>query len=891
MSSGSGSDPHMLALLRAMRLRAAAPDAAAAGAADAEAALQGRYRAEQDNPDHEDLHPEELLHPDWPTAQLPAEPSGELPAAHPFRDFSVPGVPQPEEVEHQQTGQERGGFRASIGPVPSGSRWNSTPRGSVPPTTPTPATGNTPGSDGTTPGDSTPGGTTPSGTTPGGTTPGGTTPGVILPEVGSLDPLLSDLINPDTLDSAVSNTPRSAGPGLVRPGVTPPETARPGANPSGTVPSGMMPGAARPAPGATPPLVHPATIMPPAVQQGGMRPPTADVDPGHLMDLLPKNLGLATPLTSRSYPPTPPGAALPATPGGSPHVPVPGAAPHVPVPGAAPRPPGAALPPVPGASPRPPGAALPPVPGAPPHPPGAPPPAPGSAVSPIPGGLPLPVPTPPQASRGVPLPALPPIPGLPAPAPGAQPPAMPPASGTPVAAPGTAPAAPPRRPTIPYPPGAGPWATPFPGGSTDPIGAIPAIGGPRVTGPTWQGDQFPQVGPVGQAPPVRPPVAAHPSAPVDGMNPADDAELHTAQRLLLSSLTQAGGTAEVAARLRAALVQAEPTLFARLPGSPAVQIEQLAEGLTWLVQRTDQPPALVAGFGRLGAALAECGVVPQQLQLAGAALAEAMRAGMAANGWRQDFDQAWRTTWQHAYEWIAHGMAAAQYQPTTWTAVVVSHERRRDDLAVLRLRPYLPMPYLPGQYARIEVPELPGLWRPYSLAGVPRRDNIVELHVRAKSLDGVSGALVHRIEAGAKVKIARAEGRMILPASGPDLLMIAGDTGVAPLKALLTDLAETNDPRSAVLFWGVRTLDELYDIADLTAVARIARRATIVPVISEGPSGPYAAGLVTDAVAAYGEWSSHEVYLAGPPLMLAATALALHELGVAPERIHHDQPG
>jgi NAD(P)H-flavin reductase len=64
----------------------------------------------------------------------------------------------------------------------------------------------------------------------------------------------------------------------------------------------------------------------------------------------------------------------------------------------------------------------------------------------------------------------------------------------------------------------------------------------------------------------------------------------------------------------------------------------------------------------------------------------------------------------------------------------------------------------------------------------------------------------------------------------------------------------------------------------------------VVPVISEGNPGPYASGLVTDAVAAYGEWSEHEVYLAGPPLMLAATSAALHQLGVSPARIHHDLP-
>jgi NAD(P)H-flavin reductase/hemoglobin-like flavoprotein len=411
-----------------------------------------------------------------------------------------------------------------------------------------------------------------------------------------------------------------------------------------------------------------------------------------------------------------------------------------------------------------------------------------------------------------------------------------------------------------------------------------------VSGPVAQ----PSAQPRGHAEHALPPQVAgigRIGAAIDGMDPADDALLRETQRLLSTSLTFAGGPGEVAERFRMALEQAQPTLLAALPGDARTQTDQLARGLTWLVHHLDQPPKLVTGCGRLGAALAECGVRPYQLQLVGAALAEAIRSGMAAGAWRQDFDLAWRSTWQHAYEWIVHGETLTQYEPTVWTAVVVEHELRRHDLAVIRLRPYLPMPFRPGQYARVEVPEVPGVWRPYSLAGKPRRDDLVELHVRAKTRSGVSGTLVYSTEVGDHVRLSRPEGNMRIP-SEPErnLLMIAGDTGVAPLKALLTELADTGDPRSAVLFWGVRNLDELYDIDEITDIARAARRATVVPVVSEGDPGPYASGLVTDAVAAYGEWSGHEVYLAGPPLMLAATSAALHLLGVAPDHIHHDAP-
>ena len=428
----------------------------------------------------------------------------------------------------------------------------------------------------------------------------------------------------------------------------------------------------------------------------------------------------------------------------------------------------------------------------------------------------------------------------------------------------------------------------------DGIGNIP--GGPviRYLGHPMPGDE---VSPLGStAPPVRPQAlgqapAAGAALPGDGTDPADGVALHELQRLLSNSLSLAGGPGDVAGRLRSALMQAQPQLLAALPGSPLLQREQLAAALTWLVHNLEDPPLLAAGCAQLGAALAECGVEPQQLHLIGAALAEAMRAGLPGGVLRQDFDLAWRSTWQRVHEWMTHGETMIDYEPTRWTAVVVTHDLRRPDLAIVRLRPYLPMPFRPGQYARIEVPELPGIWRPYSLAGAPRRDNIVELHVRAKTLDGVSGTLVHRTQPGDKVRLARAEGFMGLPEHpARDLLLIAGDTGVAPLKALLVELAATGDPRSAVLFWGARTLGELYDIEEVTQIARACKRATVIPVISEGNPGPYASGLVTDAVAAYGEWSESEVYLAGPPVMLAATSAELQRLGVDPARIHFDSP-
>ncbi|WP_231953485.1 flavohemoprotein [Actinoplanes derwentensis] len=428
-----------------------------------------------------------------------------------------------------------------------------------------------------------------------------------------------------------------------------------------------------------------------------------------------------------------------------------------------------------------------------------------------------------------------------------------------------------------------------PSGPTTPVPPIPALEGVRPPEPP--GTDFPPQLPPRSFPSRRP----RTSGPVrraagrDGMDPADDAALRDIQRNLSTSITFAGGVEDVAERLWNALHQAQPALLSSLPGTAPTQRADLARALTWLVHHLADPPAVVSGCARLGAVLAECGLQWNRLQLVGAALAEATRAGMPPGSWRQDFDQAWRWAWQHTYEWIVHGGTLVAYQPTIWDVEVVSHEQRREDLAVIGLRSLLPMPFRPGQFARFEVPEIPGVWRPYSLAGAPHRDEYIELHVRAKSETGVSGTLVHHTRRGARLRMTRAEGDMGLPDSR-GILMIAGDTGVAPMKAMLAELAARGDTRQTVLLWSVRDQTELYDIDALTELAARVPGATVIPVVAEEPSGPYMSGPITDAVTTYGDWSRYEIYLAGPPQMLAKTTAALLRLGVKPDQMHYDPP-
>lgn len=396
--------------------------------------------------------------------------------------------------------------------------------------------------------------------------------------------------------------------------------------------------------------------------------------------------------------------------------------------------------------------------------------------------------------------------------------------------------------------------------------------------------------PVGAAPAPPAPEQPRPAVPVDGPRPGDPVPLRDLQRLLRASLELVGPLDELLGRLVEIVAADRPQLRLLLPGSPAEQRAQLAQALAWLVDNLDRPAAVAAGCGQLGAVLRELGVPPQQLQLLGPALAEAMRAALGP-AWRTEYATAWRETWSLAVRWLDQGAGPAGSEPVFWTAPVISHDLRRSDLAVLRLRPYLPYPYRAGQHTGVQLGSARGSWRPYSIAVAPGADNVLELHVRAKGPDGTSGALVHRTAPGDVLRLRAADGTMTLDRDpGRDLLLIAGDTGVAPFKALLGELARTGDERAAVLFWGVRTLADLYDFAEIDALARACRRATVVPVVSEGDPGPYPGGLVTDAVAAYGRWSAHAAYIAGPPAMVHATRAVLAQLSVPADRVHHDNP-
>lgn len=212
--------------------------------------------------------------------------------------------------------------------------------------------------------------------------------------------------------------------------------------------------------------------------------------------------------------------------------------------------------------------------------------------------------------------------------------------------------------------------------------------------------------------------------------------------------------------------------------------------------------------------------------------------------------------------------------------MVVCHERRRPDLAVLRLRTGEPYPYRAGQYGTVEHPMLPHTWRQYSMGCAPRPDNEVEFHVRRTGPRGVSAALVEHTAVGDRLRLGPPRGALMPEDDTRDLLLVAGGTGLAPMKAIVEQLAvHPRRGRRVHLFVGARDRADLYDWQAVTELGGRKPWLELTPV---------AGRQLAERVGHSGDWTEHLACVSGPAGLVDDVRARLVAAGMPPARVHHD---
>ena len=210
------------------------------------------------------------------------------------------------------------------------------------------------------------------------------------------------------------------------------------------------------------------------------------------------------------------------------------------------------------------------------------------------------------------------------------------------------------------------------------------------------------------------------------------------------------------------------------------------------------------------------------------------------------------------------------------------------DVRRLLIRLTEPLMFNPGQYVQLNLPG--GENRPYSIASTPGDGNLVELHIK-RTADGAAtdGWVFKDLAAGQKVSLSGPYGRFSFrPARSQPILLLAGGTGLAPMKSIVRHIAETGSDHQVVLYHGVPTAAHLYEHQWLTQFADENNWFDYRPALSReehgGRTGRVPALLAEDFPRAAG----HVAYICGSPEFVRDTMKALMKARLFPRDIYRE---
>ncbi len=380
-----------------------------------------------------------------------------------------------------------------------------------------------------------------------------------------------------------------------------------------------------------------------------------------------------------------------------------------------------------------------------------------------------------------------------------------------------------------------------------------------------------------------------------------------ALRTLRDAVDPALGSDELIRRFYTRWFAIDMSVRDLFPPDMTAQRGAFAQAVTWLFgelidQRAQEPVAFLAQLGRDHR---KYGVTQRHYDSMQDALLTTLRSQLIET-WDDRLGEA-ASDAVALFIGVMRGAADAEKGPPYCDGTVIEHIRATRDVSLVRLQLDRPLFYHPGQYVTVQVPQWPRRWRYLSPSIPADRGGGIEFHVRSVSGGMVSPAIVGETTPGDRWRLSNPHGGMHIDRDAGDVLMIAGGTGLAPLRALIMDLTRKGVNPRVHLFFGARYPCELYDLHTLWQVASQNPWLSVTPVSEHDVDPPWAAdypdvqpprglhvrqtGMLPDVVTRYGNWGDRQILICGSPEMVEATKSALIAKGAPAERIQHDPLG
>lgn len=239
-------------------------------------------------------------------------------------------------------------------------------------------------------------------------------------------------------------------------------------------------------------------------------------------------------------------------------------------------------------------------------------------------------------------------------------------------------------------------------------------------------------------------------------------------------------------------------------------------------------------------------------------------------------------------------LAAQAYQAEVSAMRDLTHDIRE---LTLRLIEPATLRFKAGQYIQLQIPpqdsSRPPAWRAYSIASAPSRADRIELEIRGMPHGLGSNYIFHQLRRNDPVRFHGPHGDFHLRESSRDILLIAGGSGMAPIKAILEDMREKGNRRATRYFFGAQSRRDMFLVETMRRLEKDLPDFRFIPALSQPlPEDQWdgETGLITEVLDRHvPPGQPAEAYLCGSPGMIHACLAVLKRKGFSEEQIYYDQ--
>ena len=214
-------------------------------------------------------------------------------------------------------------------------------------------------------------------------------------------------------------------------------------------------------------------------------------------------------------------------------------------------------------------------------------------------------------------------------------------------------------------------------------------------------------------------------------------------------------------------------------------------------------------------------------------------------------------------------VALPQEEELCMRARVVKRDNINDKLCRLFLQTEKPMDFRPGQFVNIH--KGGHLVRSYSIASMPQKRTMLELHIKRVENGEMSNWLLDEVKAGTIFEIQGPNGDCFYQPGKPEqpILLVGTGTGLAPLLGIAREALSQGHGGPIELYHGSSLDEGLYCGAELQALADEYSNFSFHTCLSREEHPDHRYGRASDlAFEDHPDLSAWAVYLCGEPAMV-----------------------